>query len=125
MILFKRIEIDLEKEHKRVKAAPYNGRQRRALLKLLDLFEQGLFQECLDHLHNPKAFRHDPRGGWHESEHVGVEIADALCDMGQASYYTECQMLQEAVNALKKISRKHLAKQRAAKAKARKVKGTA
>jgi hypothetical protein len=55
MILFKRIEIDLSGEPKRIKRYSLK-RQREALFKLLALFEQGKWQECLNHVRDDKSF---------------------------------------------------------------------
>jgi hypothetical protein len=95
-ILFKRIEVDLATERKRIHAAHYNKRQRAALLKLIDLFEQGKFQECLNHVRNPKAFPYSKSGEYPEQEHIGIEISHVLVDMGRFNYYTREQLLREA-----------------------------
>ena len=57
MVIFKRIDIDLDQERERIWRVEYTKAQRAALLKLLELFEAGKWQECIDHVNNKKAFR--------------------------------------------------------------------
>lgn len=102
MVLFKRVEIDLDAERKRINKASYNERQRKALLKLVDLFEQGKFQECLTHINNAKAFPYNSRGEYCEREHIGIEIGDVLREMGHENFYTQKELLKQAQEALDK-----------------------
>jgi hypothetical protein len=96
MTLFKRIEIDLEAERARITRTGYTRKQRAALIKLVDLFEEGKFQECLDHINDKKAFPYNKKYEYPEVEHVGIEIGDALRGMADFNYYTRDQLLEEA-----------------------------
>jgi hypothetical protein len=100
MRLFKLIEIDTETERKRIAKVKYNKRQKKALLKLLDLFEEAKFQECLNHVH--KAFPYNERGDYSEKDHIGMDIGEVLNDMGHNNYYTKKMLLDEAREILKK-----------------------
>lgn len=97
MILFKRIEINLEAERARIARVGLNKRQRAALTKVVDLFEQGKFQQCLDHIQDKKAFPYNRRGEYPEQEHVGIEIGDALRDMAHSNYYTQAELMKQAL----------------------------
>ena len=101
MIIFKRIEIDLEKERKRIREVSYSSRQRAALLFLVDLFEQGKWQECLNHVNNKKAFPYNKKEGYPEREHIGVEISHILNDLPFYNYYTREELLNQAKASLK------------------------
>jgi hypothetical protein len=104
MVLFKRIDVDLNAERKRIDKAKYNKRQRKALIKLVDLFEVGKFQECLDHVNDDKAFPRHPTKGYSEREHIGMEISDILHDVAHYNYYTRDELLKQAEEILKKKS---------------------
>jgi hypothetical protein len=95
MILFKRIEIDLSGEPKRIKRYSLK-RQREALFKLLALFEQGKWQECLNHVRDEKAFPYNERGEYTEREHINGDMVNVLRDLAESNYYTGEQLLQEA-----------------------------
>ena len=100
MILFKRIEVDLEKERERINKCPYSKRQRTALLKLVDLFELGEWQNCLDLVNDNNVFK-ETRRGYSEKEHIGIEISDILDELGHSNYYTDAQLLLAAKKKLK------------------------
>lgn len=100
MVLFKRVDIDLEKERARIAKAGFNKRQRKALTTLVDLFEQGKFQECLDHIRDDKNFPRHPVKEYSEREHIGIEIGDALHDMAYSNYYTREEILKQAKDIL-------------------------
>jgi hypothetical protein len=106
MVLFKRVEIDLDKERERIKKASYNQRQRKALIKLVDLFEQGKFQECLNHVNDYKAFPRNRAGEYDEKEHIGIEIGDLLHSMAYHNYYTRDELLNQAKEILDKERKK-------------------
>lgn len=101
LVLFKRIEIDLEKERARIAKAGYDDRQRSALTKLVDLFEQGKWQECLNHVNDDTAFPYNEKGEYPEVEHISMEIGDLLHDMAHYNYYTGDELLQQAEERLK------------------------
>ena len=111
MILFKRVEVDLEGERVRIAKARYNKRQRAALTKLVDLFEQGKFQACLDHINDGKAFPYNERGEYGEREHVGIEIGNTLRDMAHVEYYTQDEMLKQVEAKLAKMKAEARAKE--------------
>ncbi len=95
MILFKRIDIDLAAERARI-AKGYTAPQRAALTKLVDLFEAGRWQDCLDHVNDDKAFPYNEKGEYPEQEHIGIEIGDVLRDLAWANYYTQADLLKQA-----------------------------
>lgn len=102
MVLFKRIEIDTNIERERInKLGVYNKRQRNALIKLMDLFEAGEWQACLDHINNKKQFPYN-RCGYSEIEHIGVDISDIIHNMAYSNYYTQSDLLNQAWEKLKK-----------------------
>lgn len=103
MIIFKRIEVDLDRERERIESVKYNKRQKTALLKLVDLFEQGKWQECLDHIH--KAFPYNNREGYSEKEHVMSPMGDILLDLAHFNFYTSDQLLRDAEARLRKDGR--------------------
>ena len=101
MKLFKLIEIDMEKERAKINApGTYNKRQRRALLKLCDLFEAGEWQACLDHVNDQTAFPYNRQEGYYETEHVGVRIDGVLHALQFDNFYTQDQLLKEALEKL-------------------------
>lgn len=101
MILFKAIEIDLAKERERIAKARFTKAQRAALTKLVDLFEAGKWQECLDHVNDEAAFPYNAKGEYDEREHIGIEIGNVLRDLSYHSFYTQEQMLEQARAAIK------------------------
>ena len=106
MTLFKRIEIDLEAERKRInRPNTYNARQKAALHKLVDLFEQGKFQECLYHVNDKKAFPYNHGGEYPEVEHIGMEIGDLLHEMAHSNFYTREELLKQAKETLTKTDK--------------------
>lgn len=101
MVLFKRIEIDLDKERARIdKPGRYNKRQRKALHKLVSLFEKGEWQKCLDHVTDEKQFPYNKRREYPEIEHVGVEIHDVLAKLSYENFYTQEELLKQAKEKL-------------------------
>jgi hypothetical protein len=96
MLLFKRIEIDLAAERERIAKTKYTSRQRAALTKLVDLFEEGKWQECIDHVNDDKAFPYNEKGEYPEQEHIGIEIGDVLRELGHEHYYTQAELLRQA-----------------------------
>ncbi len=97
MKLFKLIEIDLEKERARINTPRrFNARQRRALLKLCDLFEAGKWKECLKHVTSKKAFPYNSKQEYEETEHIGMEIGDVLQSLRHYNFYTQDQLLAQA-----------------------------
>ena len=104
-VLFKRIEVDLDKERKRIAKADYDDRQRAALTKLVDLFEQGKWQECLTHVNDKTAFPYNKEGEYPEQEHISMEIGDLLHDMAHYNFYTRDDILEQAEQQLKKLKR--------------------
>jgi hypothetical protein len=94
MTIYKRIDIDLASERARIAKAKYNKRQRAALTKLVDLFEAGKWQECLDHV--KRAFPYNEDGKYPELEHIGTEIVDVLSSLGHANFYTGAELLKQA-----------------------------
>jgi len=105
MILFKRIEVDLDAERKRIdcvyRGKPvYNKRQRKVLHTLVNLFEQGKFQKCLNHINDKKAFPRNPTKEYSEREHIGIEIGNVLRSIGYEVFYTEKQLLEELKDKL-------------------------
>jgi hypothetical protein len=101
MILFKLIEIDTDKERQRIARVKFTPRQRKALLELMDLFEQGKWLECVNHVNNKDAFPYNESGEYPETEHIGVAIADILMDVAYHNYYTQEQLLDQARARLK------------------------
>lgn len=95
MKLFKLIEIDLAAERARIAKTRFTKPQRAALTKLVDLFEAGKWQECLDHINDEKSFPYNEKGEYPELEHVSEEISDVLCDLAFSSYYTQADLLRE------------------------------
>jgi hypothetical protein len=76
MIIIKttRIEIDLDKERKRVKKCKYSAAQQARLLKLYALFEDGRFKECI-------AFTEKwgrTKDEYPEVEHIHPQVWDIL-----------------------------------------------
>lgn len=96
MVLFKRIDFNLDAELKRIAKAKYTKRQRNALLKLVDLFEKGQWQECLNHVNDVKAFPYNKKDGYDEKEHIGIEMSDILHGLAYDNYYTKEQLLNDA-----------------------------
>ncbi len=99
MILFKRIEIDLAAERKRIAKASFTKAQRAALTKLVDLFEAGRWQECLDHVNDEAAFPYNEKGEYPEQEHIPCAISDVLCQCGYELFYTQADLLKQAREA--------------------------
>lgn len=99
MTLYKRIDIDLAAERARIAKASYNQRQRAALTKLVDLFEQGKWQECLDLVNDGRAFPYNARGEYDEAEHIGIQIGNVLRELGYEVYYTQAELLRQAREA--------------------------
>lgn len=103
MVLFKRIEIDIEGERKRVnRPRVYNARQRKALNTLIDLFEKGEFQKCLNHVNSKKAFPYNKTQEYDEKEHIGTEISHILHGVAYDNYYTRDELLKHAKEVLDK-----------------------
>jgi undecaprenyl pyrophosphate synthase len=100
VILYKRIEIDLEKERARIAKCKFSKRQRKALTTLVDLFEQGKFQDCLNHINDDKNFPEHPTKEYSEREHISIEIGDALHNMVHSNYYTRDEILRQAKEIL-------------------------
>lgn len=92
MTIFKLVEIDLTAERKRIAEVKFTKRQRDALLKLCDLFERGEWQACLDHVKNKKMFRMATGAGYHEVEHIGIEISYVLQELSRSNFYTVDQI---------------------------------
>ena len=100
MVLFKRIEVDLEKERKRIRKCGYTKAQKQALFKLCDLFEAGEWQKCLDHVNDKKAFPYNEKGEYPEVEHIGMGISDVLGQLGYENFYTQKELLETAKEKL-------------------------
>ena len=98
MTIFKRIDIDLAAERKRIAKAKYTKRQRAALTKLVDMFEAGQWQGCLDHVNDKKAFPYNEKGEYSEKEHIGIEIGGVLSRLGYENFYTQAELLRQANN---------------------------
>jgi hypothetical protein len=96
MILFKLIEIDLDAERARIAKCRYTAPQRAALTKLLDLFEAGKWQECLDHVNDEKAFPYNEKGEYPEQEHIPTVVSDVLRELAYETYYTRDELLRQA-----------------------------
>lgn len=96
MTIFKRVDIDLATERARIAKVKLNRRQRAALVKLVDLFEAGRWQECLTHVNDESAFRYNREGEYPEQEHIGIEIGDVLRDLAYANYYTQDELIKQA-----------------------------
>ena len=96
MRIFKLIEIDLEDERKRIANIGLNKRQKAALLKLVDLFERGEWQACLDHVNNKKAFPYNLREEYDEKEHISLEMGDILREVAFSNIYTADELLRQA-----------------------------
>ena len=94
----KLIKIDLEKERIRINykngvgVYRYNKRQRKVLLKLVDLFDAGDWQACLDWVNDKKNFPYNEKEEYDEKEHIGIEISDILYGVGYDNYYTSEQL---------------------------------
>ena len=103
LILFKRVEIDLEAERKRINSKErYNKRQRLALNTLVDLIETGDFQACLDFVNDKVNFPYNNQRGYNESEHIGIELSDILHDVAYNNYYTQEELLKQAREKFRK-----------------------
>lgn len=101
MKIFKLIEIDLDKERKRIdKVFKGSKRQREALHKLVNLFEQGRWQECLNHVNDKEAFPYNAKGEYPETEHIGLEISRVLQDLWCENFYTQAELLKQAKEKL-------------------------
>lgn len=94
--IFKLIEIDLAAERARIAEASFTKRQRAALTKLVDLFEAGKWQECLDHVNDPKVFPYNEKGEYPEQEHIGIEIGNVLRELSYSLFYTPEDLLKQA-----------------------------
>lgn len=99
MRLFKLIEIDLAAERARI-ARFKDKRQRAALTKLVDLFEAGKWQECLDHVNDERAFPYNAKGEYPEVEHIGIEISKVLEALSYDLFYTQAELLRQAKEAV-------------------------
>lgn len=107
MTIFKRIEIDLEAERKRInRAGTYNNRQKKVLLKLVDLFEKGEWQKCLYFVNDKRNFPDNEERGYSEKEHIGLDVADILHDVAYNNYYTRDEIMDEAREIIKKENKK-------------------
>jgi len=95
MIIFKLIEIDLDKERERVHTVKYTTRQRKALIRLYDLFEKGEWQKCLDLVNDKKVFPYNKRKEYPETEHIGVEVGNILRNLGYDNFYTQQHLKDE------------------------------
>ncbi len=102
MILFKRIEIDLDLERTRIATTKFTPRQRAALTKLVDLFEAAQWQACLDHVNDKTAFPYNAKGEYPEQEHIPCAISDVLCQCGYELFYTQADLLKQAKAAVKR-----------------------
>lgn len=102
MTIFKRIDIDLKKERARINKVKYTKRQKKVLLQLVDLFESGEWQKCLDFVNDKKNFPYNEKGEYPEVEHIGIEIGDILQEVAYHNYYTSGQLLEEAKKKLEK-----------------------
>lgn len=105
LVIFKRIECDIESERKRItrndgSSACYNKRQQKALLKLLNLFQQGKWQQCVDLIHNKKYFPYNKRREYSETEHIDEHMMKLLRDMAHYNYYTQEELLKQAKEKL-------------------------
>lgn len=100
MKIFKAIEFNIAKEREHINSH-YNKRERKALLKLCDLFEAGEWQKCLDHVNNPKAFPYNKRGEYPEVEHICIPIADILHCVPCYNFYTKAQLKAEIKEEMK------------------------
>ena len=95
MTIFKRIDINLNKERKRINTVDYNKKQKLALLTLVDLFESGDWQACLDFVNNEENFPYNKLGEYPEQEHINVEISRVLHEVAFDNYYTKEQLIRE------------------------------
>ena len=97
LTLFKRIDIDIEAERTRINSkGRYNKRQKLALNTLIDLFEKGEFQACLDFINDKKNFPYNTHRHYEEMEHIGTEISGILHDVAHNDYYTQEELLKQA-----------------------------
>ena len=92
MIIYKEINIDMEAERKRVDKCKYTKKQKNALIKLYNLFEQGKWKECLIHVNDGKAFPDNKKHEYPEVEHIGIEIVDILMELDRYRFLTEDQI---------------------------------
>jgi len=99
--IFKLIEIDLKKERDRIDKCNFTSKQRRVLHKLVNLFEAGKWQECLDWVNDEKNFGTDKRLECSELEFIGIEIADVLAELSYHNFYTKEELLKEAKAKIK------------------------
>lgn len=111
MVLFKRIDIDLEKERERIYKVKYTKAQRAALLKLLELFEAGKWQECLDHANNKIAFPYNEEDEYDEKEHIPGDVCDVLHDLAFFNFYTQDELLRQAKEHLTNQAQKKAKKE--------------
>ena len=101
MRLFRLIEIDLAAERVRIAKTKFTKSQRAALTKLVDLFEAGKWQECLNHVNDETAFPYNEKGEYPEQEHICGEISDVLSHCGYEIFYTQADLLKQAKEAFK------------------------
>jgi len=73
MRIYKVIDINIEKERERVKKVKYEPDERKYLLRIVDLFEQGKFKEAFIFAMSQEAYM-----GF-----IGLEIWDVLWDFGR------------------------------------------
>lgn len=106
LVLFKRIEIDLDPILQRINNANYNTRQKNALLKLIELFKKGDWNACLKHCNDKKAFPYNRQHEYRETEHIDEEIARVLYDVVHNSYFTKDELLKQAQEHLEKNKKK-------------------
>lgn len=105
MVIFKRIDIDMEKERARVERV-FEGRQKDALIQLYNLFEAGKWQECLDLVNDEKVFGYDEKGEYPEVEHIGLAISDVLTKLGYENFYTQEDLLKQAEKTITERKKK-------------------
>ena len=106
LVLFKRIEVDIEAERTRCNDGRYNKRQTKSLNILLDLFEKGEWQKCLDHIKNKKSFPYNKKEEYDEKEHIGIEVGKVIKDTAYYNYYTQPNLLDQAKECLTKQRKK-------------------
>ena len=107
MRIFQIIDVNLEAARAKADSLEkpgkhlFNKRQRKALHKLYDLFEAGKWQECLNHVRNPKAF---PRNSYPETEHIAMDVSDVLRELGYTNFVTQSDLLAQAREELNRQS---------------------
>ncbi len=83
MKLYKLIEINLVEERRHVKKA-FKGSIKQRLLKLIDLFEDGNFTDCIKLI---GTFEYDKKNECSENEYINGAIWNVLTDFNEGHYF--------------------------------------